>query len=471
MQMKTPQVNLNTIKDVLKKLSFLKNNLALLVPILIVIVAVLLFIPTRLLSGKLKATINQQSVKMATDIDRLIRDVNEAGQAEAMEGYVNAYKQDANQIENLMLQTTMRELLTYKLFPDTNETSPLLFEPVRRDYLAGVDAMIQRLGAGVPPADADIQAALEKSPSRSRYGRGQSGGAYGGGAYGGGAYGGGAYGGGAYGAGGGLASSYRMMSEIDRKIVDKLCEDKARAIRIYASPADLDGYSFWSDWKFENWDTAVRQCWNWQMGYWMLEDITDTVVEMNKSSSSVLDAPVKRVMAASFAFGRQASRMVGRRGRPVRREGDMKLMPTYVINLKTAMAAPPCTGRFCSEEADVMHFNLRVIVAAHQVMPFIQELCSAKTHKFRGWYGDQPEQTFKHNQITVLESNVIPIDLEDYEHSAYRYGGDPVVELDLICEYLFPKAADPEDKIETYEDMKPQVIKDDIAGVSAEGTN
>ena len=90
--MKSPQINLNTIKDVLKKLSFLKNNLALLVPILIAVVAVLLFIPTRLLSGKLKNTINEQSVKTAAKIDKLIKDVNEAGQAEAMEGYLNAYR-------------------------------------------------------------------------------------------------------------------------------------------------------------------------------------------------------------------------------------------------------------------------------------------------------------------------------------------------------------------------------------------
>jgi len=46
MQMKTPQINLNTVKELLKKLSFLKNNLALLVPVIIVLVAALLFIPT-----------------------------------------------------------------------------------------------------------------------------------------------------------------------------------------------------------------------------------------------------------------------------------------------------------------------------------------------------------------------------------------------------------------------------------------
>ena len=40
--MKAPNVN---IKDVLKKLSFLKNNLALLVPIVITLVALLLLIP------------------------------------------------------------------------------------------------------------------------------------------------------------------------------------------------------------------------------------------------------------------------------------------------------------------------------------------------------------------------------------------------------------------------------------------
>ena len=91
-----------------------------------------------------------------------------------------------------MKQTTMRELLTYKLFPDTNETSPLLFEPVRQDFLAGVDAMIERMGAGGPPADAEIEAALEKSPARSMYVAAARwrGGAYGGSGYGMNAYGG-----------------------------------------------------------------------------------------------------------------------------------------------------------------------------------------------------------------------------------------------------------------------------------------
>jgi hypothetical protein len=355
-------------------------------------------------------------------------------------------------METLMEQTTMRELLTYELFPDTNETSPLLFEPVRRAFLTGVEAMVERLGAGSPPADADIQAALEKSRGRSMLG-GRAGGAAGGGYD--------AYSMGMGGGMGGGRSNYRMMTETDRKIVDKLCEDKARATRIYASLADLEGYSFWSDWKFEDWNTAVRQCWYWQMGYWILEDVVDTIQETNQSGSSVLNSPVKRIMSVDFTMSRQSSRMIGgRRGRGVRRTADQQQMPSYVINSKTAMAAPPCTGRFCTEDADVVHFEVRVLVSADQVMRFMQELCSAKTHKFRGWYGDEPEQTFKRNQITVLEHTVSPIDLEDFEHANYRYGAGAVVELDLICEYLFVNAG--------YDEVKPKVAMNDLQGISDE---
>jgi len=444
--MKSPQIDLNTIKELIKKLSFLKNNLALLVPIGIVVFAALLFIPTQLLSARLKATIQQQSVKPAGDIDRLIREVGASGQAQAMEGYLSAYKQDPCDMAELMKQTTMRELLTYKIFPDTNETSPLLFDPVRREYMAGVEAMIHRLGAGGPPSDGDIDAALEKSRGRSMYGRG------GGGA---------TTAGGVPGYGGGTGRNFRLLTETDRKIVSKLCEDRARGVRIYASPAEIDGYSFWSDWKFEDKKKAIRQSWYWQMAYWILGDVVDTIEKMNESGTCVLDSPVKRITVVSFTQSKQGTRMIG--GRRRMRKTTTDQFPSYAINLKTAMAAPPCTGRYCNEETDSMHFEVYVLISADKVMPFIQELCSAKTHKFRGWHDDKPEQTFKHNQITVLESNIIPIDLEDPEHGSYRYGNEAVVGLDLTCEYLFIKAG--------YEEVKPELVKNDILGIADEQTN
>jgi hypothetical protein len=453
--MKAPQINLNSVKDVLKKLSFLKNNLALLVPVIIAFLAVLLFIPTRLLSARLKNTITQQSVRTASEIERLIRDVNEASQAQVMAAYIEAYAQDPCDMETLIRQTTMRSLLSYQIFPEPNETSPLLFDWFRRAYLAGTEDVVRRLGAVTPPTEGEIKAALETSSTRSmpggqmRYGGGTGGDPYSG-----------MYSGGAgMGRGMGMGMGYGMMTEMDRKIIDKLCEDKARGGRLYASPVDLDGYVFWSDWRFESRETAIRECWYWQMGYWMLEDVVATIEQINRKGTNILNSPVKRIMDVGLTQARPSGRSGGfRRGRGIRREGD-RHTPTYVINARTALAAPPVTGRFCNEDVDVMHFNLCVVVEADQVIPFIQQLCSAKTHTFRGWYGDLPEQTFKHNQITVLESVVRPIERERPEHGLYRYGEGAVVELDLICEYIFHK--------EGYDEVMPEIVKDDIAGLES----
>jgi hypothetical protein len=82
----------------------------------------------------------------------------------------------------------------------------------------------------------------------------------------------------------------------------------------------------------------------------------------------------------------------------------------------------------------------------------MQQLCSAKQHKFRGFSGEEQEQVFKHNQITVLESNIRSIDREDATHNLYRYGEDAVVVLDLICEYIFDKNG--------YDEIKPELVKE-----------
>ncbi len=443
--MKSPEINADTVKNLLgvfKKLGFLKNNLALLVPIIIVVVALLVFIPTKILQGKLQSTIEKESVQTARQIDRLIRDVSEARAAEDLETYINAYARDANQIELLTKQTTLRELLSYDLFPDTNETSPLLFEPFRQRFIAGVEAMLESVNAGGPPSNAEIERALESS-HRSLFGRsgsrsqmmsspGRT----------------------------GRFLSLRMMMPMDRKIADKICEEKAMAAKVYASPVDLEGYTYWSEWKFEERDKAFRDCWYWQLGYWILEDIMTTVREANRDAAGILEAPVKRIMRAGFALKKMRASSMGRGARRAKsRPGDTQA-PTYVRNAKEGITTP-CTGRFCNEDIDVVHFNVQVIVAADNVMSFMEELCRVKTHRFRGLYGDEPVQTFKHNQITVLESSIAPVDLEGFEHSLYRYGDNAVVELDLICEYVFQKSG--------YEQIKPELVKEDILAEETTG--
>lgn len=442
------------IKDVFKKLSFFRNNLSLLVPILIAVVALLLFIPTRILGSRLRKTIEQQSVQTAKTISSLASQLEEAAKARQMEPYITAYARDANQIENLMKQTTERELLSYRLFPDTNERTTLLFEEFGQKYHSGVDAMLQSVKAGVPPTDAEIIAAVQKAPQP---GMGAYGSPYGG-------YGPGSPGRAPSPTPGSSSSPYArtsilsnfLMSDTQRKILDTLCQEKAQAAGVYASPVDVAGYVYWADWKFENRDAAYKDCWYWQMGYWMVEDVFTTVREINKGSTSLLDAPVKRVMNVSFVLGKTTSRAIRRVGRGGFRGKGGKAAgenPAYVTSAKDAVTAP-CTGRFSGETFDVMQFDVRVVVNAKDTLAFMKQLCTAKPHRFSGWKGTEPVQTYLHNQITILESSTAPVDLEAVEHMVYRYGDAQVVELDLICEYLFNKAA--------YENVKPKQVKDDI---------
>ena len=314
--------------------------------------------------------------------------------------------------------------------------SPLLFEPFRQGYLSGVDAMLKSLNAGTPARGygalrrlGGLGLALQEPPQPTANARSNQ------------------------------RLTIRMLPETDRKIVTTVCEDKAKGIKVYASPIDLGGYVFWNDWKFEGWDKAIRDCWYWQMAFWILEDVTTTVRQMNKDSENVLKSPVKRIMGALFTQSRTARSMLGGRSRRVNAPKD-KQTPTYAVNIKTAMSGSPCTGRFCNETLDVMQFEVHVIVNAADVMHFMQELCGSKTHKFRGWRGDQPEQTFKHNQIAILESHILPVDREEPDHGSYEYGPDEVVDMDLICEYVFNKAAF---DIEKGNDHVPKVVSDDIA--------
>jgi hypothetical protein len=146
----------------------------------------------------------------------------------------------------------------------------------------------------------------------------------------------------------------------------------------------------------------------------------------------------------------------GRRTRQQKTEESDR--PAYVIEDKHGLTES-LTGRYSVAEGaiDVIHFNVTMVVAHKDVLLFMQELCSAKEHKFSGYPdGSQPTQTFKHNQITILESKIGALNPDGMAHYNYRYGDDTVVELDLICEYIFSK--------EGYKPIKPQVITDTLAG-------
>ena len=148
---------------------------------------------------------------------------------------------------------------------------------------------------------------------------------------------------------------------------------------------------------------------------------------------------------------------MGRRGAGTNKQKEDADRPAYVREGAPGLSES-CTGRYCTEkDFDVTHFNFSVIVSTKSVLPFMKELCSAKEHQFRGYPDpNQPVQTFKHNQITILESKIGSINPDDFTHRYYRYGDESVVSLDLICEYIF--------NIASYDSLMPQPVLDTLAG-------
>jgi len=243
------------------------------------------------------------------------------------------------------------------------------------------------------------------------------------------------------------------MGELENMIIDGICQERAQSASVYVNPLDVAGYEFWGEYKYDvKKEDAVEDCWYFQLGFWVIEDVFDTIRAMNSGSDNVLTAPVKRLMQISFNFGGLMSPgrgfMMGmgqRRGQTGRDDADK---PSYVLAVEDGMTES-CTGRYCDDDLDVIHLNVAVIVRTKDVLPFIKELCSAKEHKYNG-------EVFKHNQITVLETKFYPVNQQDPFHFLYSYGEDSIVELDLICEYIFKKKG--------YEAIKPESVKESLLG-------
>jgi hypothetical protein len=449
-------MNMPNFKDILQKLSVFKNNFSLLVPVIIALVSVLLFIPTQLMSSKLKKEVEQESINNGgKKIKNLEKSAVSRQQYDMEAERQKAQAEDANEIEKLAEQTSQRELLSYDIFPapEPNGFSGLIFQKFGQNYRGGIDKLILSVHGRDCPTDAEIQRGLDESSlsSRSRRGgfvsrsssRSAAMSLYGG--------------------------SSMMFGNIERMIVDEMCNDRARSISVYVNPLDISDYEYWADYKYDvKQEEAIQDCFYHQLAYWIIEDIFETTAKMNSGHDNVLTAPVKRFMGITFTMGLKRPRsggggvFRGRRGSRTQKKKDEADRPSYVRTAEDGLSES-CTGRYCSDDIDVTHFNFSVIVGTKSVLPFMKELCSAKEHQFRG-YPDpnkpdqtlQPVQTFKHNQITILESKIGSINPTDLTHRYYRYGDESVVSLDLICEYIFD--------VKGYDILIPEPVRKTLAG-------
>jgi len=393
--------NLN-FKDII---GVAKNYSSLLLPFVLLLVCAAVFAANLVISGNLRGMIAKESIPKGNKIKSMLTSVVPADQWKEEEKYQNAYAEDANQIALLAKQSTQRELLSYRVFPEPKDTSVLIFKGFGKQFCDKMDKLILNMNARDCPTAAEIG----QGPDSEE--------------------------------GGARSISYNR-DDSNFAIREAYCRARAELASVYANPADLSGYEFWQQYKYAGMDEAVKDCWYSQLACWIIEDVADTIISANDGSKTVYTSKVKRLMNIRFSAGAKTTR--------TSTVGGWDNRPKYVVAATDGLIEP-YTGRLSNEDIDVVHFIVSIVVDNRAVLPFIQQLCSAKQHKFRGFSGDAQEQTLKHNQITVLESSISPVNRDDGVHGLYRYGDDAVVTLDLICEYIFYKSG--------YEEIEPAVVK------------
>lgn len=391
--------------DVVK---ILKKNISIIIPATIAIFAILLLVPSVMIRGKINAKL-EESASLGRNVDSSLRSVTSSRQSEVAKKYQDMHQTDANEIEKLAQQTTQRELLSYKIFPEPNETSMQIFNEFKREYNIAFANFVKDLNALDAPTDNEIRKlagsiTIPTASEMSPVGLGKIKG--------------------------------------DEKIVELICKSRSEEIPVYANPWVFSGYAFWDKWEYSGTEIAVRDCWYCQIACWIHQDIIDTINTINAGSSNVAQSSVKRLLSVKFTDSG--------------REPGLD-MPVYVTNTSGGMCQP-WTGRKCDDKIDVVHFNLSVIVRADDVLKFMTELCSEKEHTFTGYKGELPPQRFKRNQITILESGITSVDRNIAENKRYYYGSNAVVYLNLICEYVFNRQG--------YDVVKPRSIHNDISGTS-----
>jgi hypothetical protein len=358
-----------------------------------------------LMGSGLRQKADKESVPMGNQIKGMLKTSPAAGQADVEKRYQEEFEKDANLIKQLSEQSSERELLSYDIFPKPKDTSTLLFTRFGTKYREEIEGLIKKVNGGDCPTTEEIESAQKMGGGNTRFS--QPGGA-------------------------------------SSRIVEEICQARAKSVSVYVNPLNVGGYDFWKAYQYANIDDSVKDCWFWQVGYWIIEDVFSTTEVMNAGSVNVFSSPVKRVERVGFATpdALYSSTTGASKG--------LQDKPKYVVKPEDQLTES-FTGRLSNEDIDVVHFSLVVVLNSKAIIPFMRELCSAKEHKFTGYTGQEPARVFKHNQITILESRVKPVDLKSIDHMNYRYGADAVVEVEMVCEYIFNKQG--------YGAIKPESIK------------
>jgi len=402
-------------------MKFIRKYSALLIPIGIIFVSVLIFIPTILMGHSLRNEIEQGSVSQGDTIGSMVRKAPSSEQYEIEKQYQAQQGKDADGIAQLAKQSSQRMLISYKIFPEPKGISQQRYVDFGKDYRSAIEKLVKSMNALDAPSESDIQKETNRKVSGARGARKRT-------------------------TKRGKAGQQEDSTSI---IIDAVCQKRAESIQVYANPNLFNWYGFWDDYEYIGSSGAIKDCWHSQVSYWIYQDVVATINSMNTGFEDVLTSPVKRLIGVSFE---------GPVEYQVQRRGEVSLgredKPIYVSDEEVQiLGVKPWTGRIGNAEIDVVHFSVGVVLESREFMSFIKELCSEKEHLFREGYQENGlEKLYKHNQITVLKSEINPIVPDSENHKYYRYGDGASVEVMLVCEYVFNRGG--------YDVIKPKSIKE-----------
>ena len=447
-------------------MSYIKKYSILLIPVGIALVGVVFIVLTMMTSKSLAKDMQAKSVGPGRTITSLLSKPVPDGQAKVEEAFQNDQSRDAEGVASLGKQCSMRELISYRIFPKPSDTSQQLFDEYGEKYNAGVKGLLSSMNAldapGINEITKEIGTAVSnvRTPSRSvsnysDYGRGDS---------------------------GRMPASRRAPVRSTRNrsqdnqnsqkaMLEAVCGRRAEEILVYANPNAFKWYDYWDNFAYDGADKAIEDCWYSQIGYWVYEDVVSTIKAINSGSENVHSSRVKRLIGVGFSKAveieapRRGSIGIGGGrgdyggGRGGYSDGGSGYggsgdAADYIFNKSGGiLGVEPWTARICDDDMDVIHFSVGVLVSSSGVMPFMKELCGNKEHAHRADFAENGAvANYSHNQITILKSEVLSIDRKEAEHEYYRYGDEAVVRLDLICEYIFNRAG--------YDTIKPDSIKE-----------
>jgi len=189
----------------------------------------------------------------------------------------------------------------------------------------------------------------------------------------------------------------------------KKYREHAAAIGFYADMESLPGVSA----KQADEEPSLRQSWDWQVQYWIREDIFRAVTLANASSTSVADAVVKRITAIQIQLMPAAPIASPQFGVPEATAADPSAVPPANIRYSpSGRLAGPGSG---NGMYDLRQVQVTAVVSAKALPKWLDAI--AKT-----------------NFMTVLDMDVDAVEAFDHLKQGYYYGSDSVVSVTLVIE-------------------------------------